>query len=442
MRNFLRSVFIVALCHLAWGQGSVVTGVPVVVNGVGQPQPQATVAITSANPCGTSPGYTNCGGLPSGTYLGTLPPASLATTYVDITLGTSCTAASGPLNGSGCANPGQADGQGNVVAYVAAAGYWCTVYGVNITAQVQPCIGPAPATGSGLLSSNNTWTGTNTFSNTVTLGTVHGNAVFAGNLTFNGTLAAVKGLTVTPSGANPFLISTTTGDGGINYSITNGSNSGSGFMGFVVSTGQNGLFESTCSYAGTCYGWTWLTTYGGTQTLMYLNGNGTGVTLTNGGDVALGLTANNGINASTASISAVVSSGSTGEMRFTLADSGANYFRFFATGNNGEVVRFSAKAPVLSLVLNNDGTLTTPNGIKSGTTANTDQDGQIVIASSTTGTYAFANTYANAPYCQLTPAGDPTSVGVYWATATNLVLTAHVKSSGSITFNYHCGLTS
>jgi len=79
--------------------------------------------------------------------------------------------------------------------------------------------------------------------------------------------------------------------------------------------------------------------------------------------------------------------------------------------------------------------------ISAGTISNTDLEGTIAVSASTTGTYTFLGTYTNAPNCQLTPTSDPTATGVYWATATNLVLTAHVKTSGTITFNYHCYIT-
>lgn len=76
---------------------------------------------------------------------------------------------------------------------------------------------------------------------------------------------------------------------------------------------------------------------------------------------------------------------------------------------------------------------------RTGTSSNTDSAGQIVLASATSNSYTFANTgYASAPICTLTPTGDPTSVGVWWVTVTTTTLTAHVESSGSITFDYTC----
>src|ERR1700722_3357071 len=106
-----------ALSVGAWGQGSISTGPPVAVNGLGQPLPGALVAICTANP-GLTP----------------VPPctATLATTYTDITLTTQCTGASGtqPLSNPGgaggtCSNPGFVDSKGNVLGYAVSGTYWC-----------------------------------------------------------------------------------------------------------------------------------------------------------------------------------------------------------------------------------------------------------------------------------------------------------------------------
>ncbi len=79
--------------------------------------------------------------------------------------------------------------------------------------------------------------------------------------------------------------------------------------------------------------------------------------------------------------------------------------------------------------------------LRTGQAANTDLAGQITITSSTTGTYTFASTaLTSAPVCSLTPVTDPTVIGGYWATATPTIVTAHVKTSGTITFNYVCAV--
>jgi hypothetical protein len=70
--------------------------------------------------------------------------------------------------------------------------------------------------------------------------------------------------------------------------------------------------------------------------------------------------------------------------------------------------------------------------------ANNDLDGTISISSSTSASYTFATAFNSAPACTLTPITDPTALGAYWATTTTSALTAHVHTSGSITFVYHC----
>lgn len=129
-----------ALSTQAWGQGSVSTGPPTAVNGLGQPLPGALVAVCTADP-GATP---------------TPPCATLATTYTDITLGTACSgaAATKPLSnpggaGSTCSNPGFVDSKGNVLAYAAAGTYWCEYYGRGITTYVVPCIFPGTGSGGG-----------------------------------------------------------------------------------------------------------------------------------------------------------------------------------------------------------------------------------------------------------------------------------------------------
>lgn len=126
---------------LAFGQGSIVSGHPVVTNGVGQPIPGASVAVCSSNP-GVTP---------------TSVCPNLATTFTDITDSTSCSGTNKPLNnqsnptqGGSCSNPGFTDGHGNVVVFAAAATYWCEYYGRGIIGiYVVPCIFPGVGGGSG-----------------------------------------------------------------------------------------------------------------------------------------------------------------------------------------------------------------------------------------------------------------------------------------------------
>lgn len=108
----------------AFAQGFGFTGSPV-INSVGQPIAGASVAVTTTNPCGTSPTYVNCNGVAQGKYSGTVPPANLATLYTDITASTTTT------------NPLTTDAFGNWTAYVgSAANYWIVVYGTRIYSQV------------------------------------------------------------------------------------------------------------------------------------------------------------------------------------------------------------------------------------------------------------------------------------------------------------------
>lgn len=124
MKKLLLVLVLLAAAAPAFGQGFGFTGSPV-INGVGQPIAGASVAITSTNPCGTSPTYVNCNGSAQGRYRGTTPPAGLVTLYTDITAATPTT------------NPLTTDPFGNWTAYTATGGtFWITVYGTRIAAQV------------------------------------------------------------------------------------------------------------------------------------------------------------------------------------------------------------------------------------------------------------------------------------------------------------------
>jgi hypothetical protein len=67
-----------------------------------------------------------------------------------------------------------------------------------------------------------------------------------------------------------------------------------------------------------------------------------------------------------------------------------------------------------------------------------DVQGTVAVSSSTSGSTNFSKTYNNAPVCTLTPTSDPTAVGAYWVTTTTGAITAHVHTSGTITFNFQC----
>ncbi len=70
--------------------------------------------------------------------------------------------------------------------------------------------------------------------------------------------------------------------------------------------------------------------------------------------------------------------------------------------------------------------------------ASTDVAGTIAISSATSASHSFSTNYTNAPTCVITPITDPTSVGVWWVSTSTSAVTANIKSSGSITFNYVC----
>ena len=112
---------------LAWAQGSTPVQNSIALDGNGRPLPGATVAICSSLP-NTQQG---CGG------------STLVQTSTTSTLSVNCTlnpATPAALNGTGCTNPGLADGFGNVLAYAVGGGYWCQFYGSHIVGvQIFPC---------------------------------------------------------------------------------------------------------------------------------------------------------------------------------------------------------------------------------------------------------------------------------------------------------------
>jgi hypothetical protein len=143
MRSLKSLVFVLFCASLALGQGSTLTGSPVVSNGVGQPMAGATVAICSVNP----------GLFPTSLCSGT----NLVTTYTDSTVTVPCTGTLTALNnqgapsvGSGCSNPGLTDGEGNAVAFALASSAvsWCEYSGSNtVGIEVSVCLFPAAGTG-------------------------------------------------------------------------------------------------------------------------------------------------------------------------------------------------------------------------------------------------------------------------------------------------------
>jgi hypothetical protein len=73
-----------------------------------------------------------------------------------------------------------------------------------------------------------------------------------------------------------------------------------------------------------------------------------------------------------------------------------------------------------------------------GVGTNGDIQGTITVTASTSGTTTFAAAYTTAARCIITPTSDPTAVGVYWVTSNTTSVTANIKVSGTITFNYIC----
>jgi len=76
--------------------------------------------------------------------------------------------------------------------------------------------------------------------------------------------------------------------------------------------------------------------------------------------------------------------------------------------------------------------------VQTGTSDNTDAAGTVIISSGTSAPYPFAGHYVSPPSCSLTPLGDPTPTGAYWASITATTLTANIKIAGSISFSYLC----
>jgi len=76
--------------------------------------------------------------------------------------------------------------------------------------------------------------------------------------------------------------------------------------------------------------------------------------------------------------------------------------------------------------------------IRTGTLANTDAAGVLVISGGTAASYTFTGTYNSPLSCGLTPLSDPTETGVYWASITNATLTVNVKVPGNVSFSYQC----
>jgi len=76
--------------------------------------------------------------------------------------------------------------------------------------------------------------------------------------------------------------------------------------------------------------------------------------------------------------------------------------------------------------------------ISTGSAANSDVAGTLIISSETSSSYNFAGTYRTPLSCGLTPLGDTSETGAWWVTITNTTLTANIKIPGNMSFTYQC----
>ena len=67
-----------------------------------------------------------------------------------------------------------------------------------------------------------------------------------------------------------------------------------------------------------------------------------------------------------------------------------------------------------------------------------DYAGTIAITSGSSAKVSFRQPFKSIPVCTLTPTSDPSEVGTYWVSATPSAITANLRKSGSISFNYIC----
>lgn len=130
MKRFLLALSL-CLSSFAWGQ--VYSSGGPVTNTLGQPTP-AQVAVCTTKPAGT--GAPDC--------------SSYVQTYTDITLATPCTLSPttlGPLNGTGCTNPGNTDSRGNYSIFATSGTvFFLEFYGYGIVPYVMPASTGATST--------------------------------------------------------------------------------------------------------------------------------------------------------------------------------------------------------------------------------------------------------------------------------------------------------
>ena len=209
---------LLALSMTAWGQ--VGLAAPVVVNGrTGQPLAGVEIAVCAENP---------------GTTLN--PPCGeggnfLLQTFTSTALTTGCTlnaASPGPLNGTGCTNPGLADISGNMLTYLLFSQLaWYEVYGGGITPYAAPMNTIVPFT-PGFFSS-----GTNNEFNPFSIGAQPVGSLLS---SFNASGLATCCLTDALSGSDyvPSSAAGTQADAGGFYIINNASRLGASLGGGAV----------------------------------------------------------------------------------------------------------------------------------------------------------------------------------------------------------------
>jgi hypothetical protein len=67
-----------------------------------------------------------------------------------------------------------------------------------------------------------------------------------------------------------------------------------------------------------------------------------------------------------------------------------------------------------------------------------DYAGTISVRGGSSAQVTFRQPFKSAPVCTLTPTSDPSGIGTYWVSSSATGVTANVRQSGSISFNYIC----
>jgi hypothetical protein len=236
-------------------------------------------------------------------------------------------------------------------------------------------------------------------------------------------------------------ITNNSGDAFFSFTASESSYSSTGEIGAVVSNDNNGEFQFQIG-TPTPYGWKFCTTYGGSSCPLKIAGGApTGfldvgsatntLAVSGPSDTGVQVTTNNGTYSSVLALQAISSGSRNGDVRvndstptpygISLEFGSAGTIPFFLTGG----------APTGAETINADGTVTFPEGIKTGTSSNTDQAGTCILGTSCVIT--FANTYSVAPICTASDTSNADAVKVV-VTATTLTLTGNATD----TLDYVC----